>query len=240
MGYCSLDGYSSKATCEAAGGTWTISPPSYEYAYYIKGHNLALVERDTTLNNDLNSRDFGPGSNRAQWKSALSSVTDGIELQYVYSPLYRLTSTTTVTVNNFRSNTGGKLRLTLADATTLNRNDFIVISGSDRWNGLHQVDADTTTTSLILKTKYVGAVVTESFNLNVNVDVLNDEKDEIDLPEYLSKALVDYVKAKMAEEVLNIEAKEYFMKEFRKKVEKFNNSRITGIRLVTPGSHSIR
>ena len=153
---------------------------------------------------------------------------------------YRLTSTTTVTVNNFRTHTGGKLRLTLADATTLNRNDFIVISGSDRWNGLHQVDVDTTTTSLILKTKYVGAVVTESFNLNVNVDVLNDEKDEIDLPEYLSKALVDYVKAKMAEEVLNIEAKEYFMKEFRKKVEKFNNSRITGIRLVTPGSHSIR
>ena len=61
-----------------------------QYGYYIKGNKVAIVEKDTQFDNDVNSKDFGPGSNRAQWKSPLASVTDGLELEYVYSPDYIL------------------------------------------------------------------------------------------------------------------------------------------------------
>tara|TARA_R100000655_G_scaffold43986_1_gene80592 strand:- start:400 stop:831 length:432 start_codon:yes stop_codon:yes gene_type:complete len=69
---------------------------------------------------------------------------------------------------------------------------------------------------------------------------IENESDDIDIPSYLAKALVDYVKAKDAEDAQNIEGKEYFMKEFRKKIEKHENGRMQGIRGVLPGSHAIR
>ena len=73
-----------------------------------------------------------------------------------------------------------------------------------------------------------------------DVNVLNDESDDIDLPRYLSQALVYYVKAKMAEDQMNIEAKEYMMREFRRMLEKHESSKIAGPRGVMTGSHSIR
>ena len=73
-----------------------------------------------------------------------------------------------------------------------------------------------------------------------DVNVLDDESDTIDLPEYLAKALVYYVKAKVAEDQRDIELKEYFMREFRKMLEKQESSKIWGARLVTPASNAIR
>jgi len=74
----------------------------------------------------------------------------------------------------------------------------------------------------------------------VNVDVLNDENDDIDLPLYLSKALVLYVKAKIAEDGANIELKQYFMKEFHKMVEKHESGKIWGSRQIMSGPNAIR
>ena len=53
-----------------------------EYGYYIKGNKLSIVEKDTTFDNDPNSRDYGPGSDRSQWKSPKESVSSGIEIEY--------------------------------------------------------------------------------------------------------------------------------------------------------------
>ena len=93
-------------------------------------------------------------------------------------------------------------------------------------------------------TKYSGSTSTTAFEETVtmyyNVDVLNDENDDIDLPPYLSKALVYYVKAKTAEDKMNIEMKEYFMKEFRRMVEKHESGKIWGSRRIMSGSNAIR
>ena len=35
-----------------------------EYAFYIEGTKLCIVERDTQFDNDVNSRDYGPGVHR--------------------------------------------------------------------------------------------------------------------------------------------------------------------------------
>ena len=63
-----------------------------DYGYYIKGSKIALVERDTRFENDVSSKDYGPGTNRVQWKSPLATVADGLEIQYAYSPEYFLNS----------------------------------------------------------------------------------------------------------------------------------------------------
>tara|TARA_R100000278_G_scaffold72720_1_gene57075 strand:- start:2193 stop:2864 length:672 start_codon:yes stop_codon:yes gene_type:complete len=218
-----------------------------QYGYYVKGNKIAIVERDTTFDNDLNSKDFGPGSDRAQWKSPLSSITDGLEFQYVYSPVYKINDISdTNNITSLTEDGSGKIRLTLESSVNFNKGDYIVIKGHKTLNGPHEIAQDASASSLFLTTKYNEGV--QNFSSSVSdlpfiyqdVSYLSDEDSEIDLPEYLSKALVDYVKAKLAEEVLNIEAKEYFMKEFRKKVEKFNNTRVSTMRVVAPGSHAIR
>ena len=57
-----------------------------------------------------------------------------------------------------------------------------------------------------------------------NINSLNDEDDTIDLSPYLSKALVYYIKARLMEDQLNFEGKEYFMREFRRMVEKHSSA----------------
>ena len=67
-----------------------------QYGYYIKGNKVAIVEKDTQFDNDVNSKDYGPGSDRAQYKSPLATVADGLEIQYVYSPKYVINTTNAV------------------------------------------------------------------------------------------------------------------------------------------------
>ena len=233
-----------------------------QYGYYIKGNKVAIVERDTQFDNDVNSKDYGPGSDRAQWKSPLATVADGIELQYVHSPEYFIRNTqnalSSLTHYSIESNTG---QLKLWDTTSsfvnydlyLDAGDYFVLKKAGKFNGLHQVaktdsfesDGGGTNNIIITDTLYSGMATTvtafeETPELYYNIDILDDENDTIDLSNYLSKALVYYVKAKIAEDVFNLEMKEYFMKEFRKMVEKYNNTRVAGARMISSGPYAVR
>ena len=73
-----------------------------------------------------------------------------------------------------------------------------------------------------------------------SVSILEDESSEMDISSYLSKALVYYVKAKVAEDTMNIEVKEYMMREFRKMLEKHENSKVAGPRMIMPGPNALR
>ena len=72
------------------------------------------------------------------------------------------------------------------------------------------------------------------------VDVLDDELDTIDLPPYLANALVYYVKAKYDEDIGKIDSKDYNLKEFRRMLEKYENAKIWGARMIGPGPSAIR
>ena len=61
-----------------------------EYGYYIKGQKIALIENDTALDNDDNSRDYGQDFNRTRYISTTESVSSGLELEYIYSSKYRI------------------------------------------------------------------------------------------------------------------------------------------------------
>ena len=58
---------------------------SKQYAYYLEGNKLAIVEKDVSFDNDVDSKDYGPGASKQRWESPQSSVTDGLEIKYVYS-----------------------------------------------------------------------------------------------------------------------------------------------------------
>ena len=149
-------------------------------------------------------------------------------------------ATTLGTLNVNYGNLGG---YNIADGS------YIVLRGAGKFNGLHKTitkDAHNggTNNKIKLETKYSGSTSLLSMDsiasLYYNIDILNDENDEIDLPIYLTKALVLYVKAKIAEDSMNIEVKEYLMKEFRKMLEKHESGKIWGARQLMPGTGAIR
>ena len=196
------------------------------YGYYLRGSQIALIEEDLDDN--------------GKWKSPIESVTDGLEVEYAYSPRYRINDADDTLAVTAYTESSGLLSLTIASCS-FTAGDPIVINGSEKWNGLHYVNATVSgATTLILKTKYNGGSVTESFNVLQDINTLDDENDEIDLPEYLAKALVYYVKAKVAEDRMEIEAKEYFMAEYRKMVEKQESSKVWGLRQVYPAPNAIK
>ena len=65
---------------------------SKEYAYYIKGNKVAIIQKDWTFSGGQTLSQPGLNDLGAQgallWKSPKESITDGLELQYVYSPFY--------------------------------------------------------------------------------------------------------------------------------------------------------
>jgi hypothetical protein len=73
-----------------------------------------------------------------------------------------------------------------------------------------------------------------------DIDTLNDEADVIDLPDYLAKALVYYVKAKVAEDRMDLEQKEYNMREFKRLLEKNESSKIWGARRIGTDETAIK
>jgi len=223
-----------------------------EYAYYMKGGRLQLVEKSRDVADGLNyTYNDGDGldlpSGTGSWKSPLETIPDALRIEYAYSPTYfiRETEDTSKAIDQYRSDAGYLLLEDIAsnDFSTapesLADGSYIVLRGAGRWNGLHKVSA-AGAGSITTYTKYDGdgtdSVVFEgTVTLYYNVDVLNDEADELDIPEYLSKAVVDYVKARLAEDVGELELKDYFMKEFRKKTEKYENAKIVGPRMIVPG-----
>ena len=223
-----------------------------EYGYFIKGNKLALIEKDTALDNDVNSRDYGPDVTNVRFKSPQSSVTDGIELEYIYSPKYfiKQTNLTHTTITNYRTN-AGYLQIKGGSVNyddTTDVDDFIVLRNAGTFNGLHKITAydnvDATKDAITLNTKYSGSTAWSTFERTVTlyyrVDVLNDEADELPLSEYLSKAVVYYLKAKMAEDMGNFDLKNVMMREFYRIVEKSDNAKIHTIRRVAPHSAAIR
>ena len=229
-----------------------------QYAYYLEGNEIAIVEKDVSFDNDVDSKDYGPGASKQRWESPQETIADGLKIKYVYTPTYRIQTTNDVdrNITQYMSTDG---KLTIADnlstyinyATTyaLAADKYIVLKKAGRFNGLHKIesigDNGGTNNKIILTTKYSGSETVwtdfeETPSLFYALDVLEDESFELDLPNYLQKALVYYVKAKIAEDGGDIKLKEYSMREFRKMIEKYESSRVTGLRLTVPGSYAIR
>jgi len=206
------------------------------YAYYIKGNKIALVQRNSTDSS-------ASGEDYHDFKSPTETVADALEVQYTYTPDYFINETDDVdTQIDTYVSLGGLLKLIdtgdndySASPESLSDGSHIVLENAGQFNGLHKVKDVSAAGSIVLYTKYSGSASVqkafeEPINLYYNVSALIDETHEIDLSSFLTKAAVYYVKAKFAEDAGNIDLKEYFMKEYRKILDRHDNSKITGIR----------
>ena len=131
-GVCSLSGYNTQTTCEDAGGTWTEN---------------------------------ASGVNDGEYRSPVQTITGGLEIQYAYSPTFNLQSTGTEGIDFHKfigwGSDGANLLLftygvnDFKDLSSLfAADDWIYISGSGRWSGLHQVKSTGGSTGILtLKTK---------------------------------------------------------------------------------------
>ena len=215
------------------------------YAYYIRGRQLAVVQHDYTLGSGQTLSQPGLNSVGARgdvlWKSPTEAVTAGIEIEYAYSPRYRINDiedkSTALTGYDESS---GLLKFTGSGLSTDAAITHIVIKGSQKWNGLHKINT-LNANYWIVETKYNGAAVTESgITAYTDIDALSDESDIIDLPEYLTKALVYYVKAKIAEDRGELEQKEYNMREFKRLLERNESSKVWGARRIGTDETAIK
>jgi|10_taG_2_1085330.scaffolds.fasta_scaffold77072_3 hypothetical protein len=220
---------------------------SKEYAYYIKGNSVAVVEKDwsfssgQTLSQPALS-DIGPVG-ALLWKSPTETIADGLEIQYVHSPEYILESNASLDVLKYKSDGAGILVLSGGTNydSRLDVDDYFLLRNCGKFNGVHKVKSfSTTLTSNDTITTYTQydngstalALFEETGKLYYDVNFLNDEDDILPLPDYLCKAVVYYVKAKYAEDAGEIDMKEYFMREFRRFTEKFQTGRQKGPRII--------
>ena len=72
--------------------------------------------------------------------------------------------------------------------------------------------------------------IMDFYSDDVHMLSLDDENDEVDVSRYQANAIVNYVKARYAEDIGDLERKEYFMREFRMMVEKYDKGRAWGPR----------
>tara|TARA_Y100001938_G_scaffold151156_1_gene246641 strand:+ start:2253 stop:3389 length:1137 start_codon:yes stop_codon:yes gene_type:complete len=174
-----------------------------EYAFYVEGNNICIVERDTAFDNDVNSKDYGPGVHRSQWKSPKSSVTDGIQIQYTHTPDYVVSANASTNINKFYINgwtvVDGYLTFLRSyighsnadwDNAPFDHTDgiaagkHIVVRGSDTWNGLHKIKIVGNETN-----RHSGLLVTETkVDNRIDVPYVGScgnplSSSEIDIPE---------------------------------------------------------
>tara|TARA_B100001123_G_scaffold412458_1_gene509754 strand:- start:3222 stop:4235 length:1014 start_codon:yes stop_codon:yes gene_type:complete len=335
---------------------------SKQYAYYMRGNKLALVQVDDI---DNTSDDYG------KFKSPTVSATEGLELQYTYAPTYELGAPeqlqdTSFYINGWtvvdgyltfcRGHIDGATDWTSSPYSNVANDEYVHISGSNRWNGIHQIqtrynngllktytkvknavqqvvgtsafdikgegtggasanqflivandnsniwlnslfspgdyifiiesttaknngfwevdavqaDSSIESTSGIFMTNlyycYKGenTLTTEGIDstpdttasdnetliiyrayrdfclMRSGVNVLNDEDDVLDITPYQAKALVYYLKARIAEDTGDMKLREYFIKEFNEQLNKSNNSRVHGIRRVVSPRISVK
>ena len=178
-----------------------------EYVYQIKGKKIAILERDVISSDGLNysfagtSGDgliHGTNSGSTAWKSPISSVADGLEIEYVYSPKYFINETDDVSasIGNYMSD-GGNLVITsntvtlsaFADGTDedttdvtvtsadhgFSNGDSIIVTGTTNYNGTYTIDQVTSNTFDIEVAFNAGEIIgsaTTLGTLNVNYEHL--------------------------------------------------------------------
>jgi len=223
-------------------------PTSKEYAYYVKGGKLAIVQKDWTSSggqtlsqpalNDLGA------VGALLWKSPTATIADGLEIQYVHSPNYFINETDKVdTQIDTYVSTGGLLKLIdngdndySASPESLSDGSYIVLRSAGKWNGLHKVKAAgagyITLYTKCSDSSTVQQEFEETISLYYNVNTLDSETDALDIPRYLAGAVVYYVKAKYAEDAGELEMREFFMREFRRTAEKYQSGRQMGTRRI--------
>ena len=216
-----------------------------KYAYYIEGNKIAIIQETagpgvcslSGYNNKTTCEAAGgtwtgnaASRHDGEYTSPKATISDGLEIKYTYVPDFRINDeSVTVTADSYDEDGNGLLKIVdTGNGLPTSNVTHIAISGSDKWNGVHKVNT-LNAGYTILETKYSGASVTEEFTVYTDVSKMEDESFELDLPRYLNNAIVFYLKGKIFEDLGDFEKKEYYMREFKRQLEKHQGGKITTI-----------
>ena len=102
--------------------------------------------------------------------------------------------------------------------------------------------ADNNTINFVITPPSMSGTVDDDYYLYIDNILISElltptndiSESEITLPSYAQKALLDYVRAQEAYESGDLEKWDFFMKQFRSKLERWEDSRITGPRVLGP------
>ena len=190
------------------------------YAYYVRGRKIALIQHDYTLGSGQTLSQPGLNAVGARgdvlWKSPSESIAAGLEIEYTYSPKYRVSSNAAVDINKFYVNgwtvIGGYLAFLRARRSTIvnwssapestvtsgsegdtggQSLDYIVIGGSSRWNGLHKVQTAGTEGQLITYTKVAEALPyweDQQVDFNTSEEIFDGGSGTLWLADYFSSS----------------------------------------------------
>ena len=168
------------------------------YAYYIRGRKIALIQHDFTLGSGQTLSQPGLNSVGARgdvlWKSPTETITEGLEIEYAYSPKYSITTAATTQVNKFyingwtvidgyltflRSHSASVPTWDGSPYSAVGDNEHIVVRGSSRWSGLHKVKAGGTDGTLQTYAKVHQSVAVVSGSSNIWLNALFSTNDYI-------------------------------------------------------------
>ena len=258
-----------------------------QYAYYIKGNKIGIVENDATPDNDPSNRDYGPDTRVSRYVSPIETISDGLQIEYTYSPEYYIRKNLNETVESSTADGSvtnddyfGAIELSSptwdeqaslsfyltyfkkgSDVTSaFTVGSFVYITNNPLYNGLHKIgesgyaggtSLNTITFETPIQKPNHQAMSLDISNANFNNDInkgnlyygikkMQDESFDIDISPYMGKAVVAYVKAKMAEDAGDFKLKEYFMREFKKMLEKKQSAKVSGPRFIVSGPNAIR
>ena len=156
------------------------------YGYYIEGNKIGLAQKESgTTSTDLRSEDYG------KYKSPQDSVTDGLEIKYTYMPEWQIVAGADESGANrffnplaYTSANGNCLSFilpgvsfldTFGGSETWDVGDNILIQGSSRWNGIHEIK-NKYTNGLISTTTPFQSTNPLGGSIAIAVDVSNTNK----------------------------------------------------------------
>ena len=102
------------------------------------------------------------------------------------------------------------------------------------------IDTTPDTTADTAATMYIYGMERDFCYILTDVSVIADEEDTLDIPRYLCNAVVCYVKAQLAMDAGDIQMQQYYMREFRRKVEKHSSAKKIGPSIIQGNRNLIR
>lgn len=243
--------------------------PSYsrEYAYYFKGKKIVIVEKDYNNSTSLSYGKFkSPNKHiedglQIEYVYKPFAVLEDPTRWHLIKEINDYASGQDV--NSEGSDYANMIEVAIKDLHTdvtddYNLGDHVYLRHTSYNQGLYQVrDKDYLATYTRVLLRKIADVNTplELKDINQasvssddqwpmliypNVKRIGDPNTDLPYDDYLCTALVYYVKARLAEDMGNIEGKEYFMREFLKRISINENAKVAGLRLISPGIHAIK
>jgi len=227
-----------------------------EYAYYIRGNQVAILQKDTTSSSGGLNYEYDPTvgielpTSGGTWKSPLAAVENGLQIEYTHEGAWEYITKFNHGIYDEADDAGVlkfRIKATHGNLTALyTAGHKFLVRNSENFSGLHEAVSSTfsTYTTITTNTKVKGKSVAGIFTDNVysyyDIDVLDDEDSIIPVNSYQGLALVYYIKARLMEDTGDIKKRDFFMAQFHKMVEQDNSSKIYGARSIAPGPNAIR